>query len=197
MPESRVTEAGQATPVRPTPNRRPLWMIIVGLLAGAGLLWASSKLAWSWSVEVTPLHGKVVDARDGATEATALVPLALLSIAAIAAAVATSGWPRRIVGGLVVLAGLGMIVVAFTHLAAVFGAHPNGYPLSQIVLAHVFALLAGVLVAPAGTLIIRGAADLPRLGANYETPAGGKRKRDPDDELWRALSEGEDPTTRD
>ena len=172
-------------------------MIIIGLLAGAGLLWASSKLAWAWSVEVTPLHGKVVDTQDGVTQAPALVPLALLSLAAIAAALATRGWPRRIVGGLVVLAGLGMIAVAFTQMAGLFGAHPNGYPLSQILLAHALALLAGLVVAAAGALIVRDAKTLPGLGANYETPAGGKRKRDPDDELWRALSEGEDPTTRD
>jgi uncharacterized membrane protein (TIGR02234 family) len=172
-------------------------MIIIGLLAGAGLLWASSKLAWAWSVEVTPLHGKVVDARDGASQAPALIPLALLSVAAIAAALATRGWVRRVVGALVVLAGLGMIAVAFTQLAGVFGAHPNGYPLSQVILAHVLPVLAGLLVCWAGSLIVRGAKSLPGLGANYETPAGGKRKRDPDDELWLALSEGEDPTARD
>lgn len=196
MAESPATEA-PVDAVRPKAHRRPLWMIVIGLLAGAGLLWASSKLAWSWSVAVTPLHGKVVDAPDGAVKAPALVPLALLSLAAIAAALATRSWPRRIVGGLVALAGLGMIAVAFTQMAGLFGAHPNGYPLSQIILAHVLALLAGLVVAPAGLLIIRGAENLPRLGANYETPAGGKRKRDPDDELWRALSEGEDPTDRD
>ena len=195
MPESPATE--QVEVVRPKASRRPLWMIIVGLLAGAGLLWASSKLSWAWSVEVTPLHGKVVDARDGATLAPALVPLALVSLAAIAAALATRGWPRRIVGGLVVLAGLGTIAVAFTQLAPLFGAHPNGYPLSQIILAHVLTVLAGLLVAAAGALIVREARNLPGLGSNYETPAGGKRKRDPDDELWRALSEGEDPTARD
>jgi hypothetical protein len=172
-------------------------MIIIGLLAGAGLLWASSKLAWAWSAEVTPLHGKVVDARDGGSQAPALIPLALLSVAAIAAALATRGWVRRVVGALVVLAGLGMIAVAFTQLAGVFGTHPNGYPLSQVILAHVLPVLAGLLVGWAGSLIVRGAKSLPALGANYETPAGGKRKRDPDDELWLALSEGEDPTVRD
>lgn len=195
MPESPAIEAPAAT--RPRSSRRPLWMIIIGLLAGAGLLWASSKLAWAWSVEVTPLHGKVVDARDGGSQAPALIPLALLSIAAIAAALATRGWVRRVVGALVVLAGLGMIAVAFTQLAGVFGTHPNGYPLSQVILAHVLPVLAGLLVGWAGSLIVRGAKSLPGLGANYETPAGGKRKRDPDDELWLALSEGEDPTARD
>ena len=196
MPESPVTDAPAGT-VLPRPSRRPLWMIIIGLLAGAGLLWASSKLAWAWSVEVTPLHGKVVDAREGGTQAPALVPLALLSIAAIAAALATRGWVRRIVGGLVVLAGLGMIAIAFTQLAGVFGVHPNGYPLSQVILAHVLPILAGLLVIGAGLLVVQGAKSLPGLGANYETPAGGKRKRDPDDVLWLALSEGEDPTVRD
>ena len=195
MPESPATEAPAVT--RPRPSRRPLWMIVIGLLAGAGLLWGSSKLACAWSVEVTPLHGNVVDARDGSEQAPALIPLALLSVAAIAAALATRGWARRLVGALVVLAGIGMIAVAFTQLAGVFGAHPNGYPLSQVVLAHVLPVLAGVLVGWAGWLIVKGARNLPGLGANYETPAGGKRKRDPDDELWLALSEGEDPTVRD
>jgi uncharacterized membrane protein (TIGR02234 family) len=171
-------------------------MIIIGLLAGAGLLWASSKLSWSWSIEQTPLHGKVVNAQSGATQAPALIPLALLALAAIAATFATGGWPRRMLGGLVVLAGLGMIAVSFTNLSGVSGAHPNGYPVLYIVAAHVLALLAGVLVAAAGVLLVRAADRLPRLGANYETPGAAKRKRDPDAELWQALSEGDDPTVR-
>jgi uncharacterized membrane protein (TIGR02234 family) len=186
-PEIRSARARSLT-------RRPLWTIIVALLLGAGLLWASSRLAWSWSVAQTPLRGKVVSVQDGATDQPALVPLALLALAAIAGLLATGGWLRRIVGGLVVLAGAGTIAVALTKLSGIFGAHPNGYPQLQVVTAHALAILAGLVVVLAGVLVVRAADRLPRLGANYETPGAAKRKRDPDAELWQALSEGDDPT---
>ncbi|HEX3785774.1 MAG TPA: Trp biosynthesis-associated membrane protein [Pseudonocardiaceae bacterium] len=193
--EPAVGSAAGVNPARQG-SRRPLWMIILALLVGAGLLWASSKLDWSWSAAQTSLRGKVVSAQDGAADQPALVPLALLALAAIAALLATGGWLRRIVGGLVVLAGLGTIAATLTRLSGIFGAHPNGYPLLQVVTAHALAVLAGLLVGVAGVLLIRAANRLPRLGANYETPGATKRKRDPDAELWEALSGGDDPTVR-
>jgi hypothetical protein len=35
------------------------------------------------------------------------------------------------------------------------------------------------------------------MGAAYQAPSAAKRRRDPDTEMWQALSEGRDPTAHD
>ena len=172
----------------------PLWTVIVLLVLGAVVLWLASRLTWEWSRQLTPLRGTVVVARRGSEVAPALVPIAIVAVAAVAAVLAIGGWFRRVVGVLVVLAGAGAVWVGVSGLPTAFGAHPNGYPLSQVVTGHVFAVLAGLVVLAAGVLVIRNADRMPRLGGGYQTPGAAKRRRDPDAELWQALSEGRDPT---
>lgn len=175
------------------PGVRPLWTVVALLVAGAGALWLSSRLAWSWERQTTPLRGTIVVTRDGAEISSALVPLAVLAVAAIAAVLAIGGWPRRVVGVLVGLAGLACVLAGTTGLSAVFGTHPNGYPRSQVLFGHGSAMLAGLLLIVASVLVVRFAAGMPRMGS-YQTPGAAKRRRDPDTELWQALSEGRDPT---
>jgi hypothetical protein len=55
-------------------------------------------------------------------------------------------------------------------------------------------VLGGILVAAGGLAAVKGAAGTARLGTKYAAPATRKKVRDPDAELWEALSEGEDPT---
>jgi hypothetical protein len=171
-----------------------LWTAILLLSLGAGGLWLASRLTWSWSRELTPLRGTVVVTEDGAHVATALVPLAVLALAAIAAVLAIGGWWRRLVGALVGIAGLATIWVGANGLPAVFGAHPTGYPLSQVVSGHALTIVAGCLIVAAAVIVVRNAAGMPRLGGNYQTPSAARARRDPDSELWQALSEGRDPT---
>ena len=166
------------------------------LVVGAGLLWLSSRLTWSWERQVTPLRGTVVVTRDGADTSAALVPLAVLAIAAVAAVLAIGGWGRRLVGVLVGLAGVATVWVGIDGVGSGFGTRPNGYPRSQILFGHGLAVLAGLLVVAAAVIVIRDAARMPRLGASYQTPGAARRRRDPDTELWQALSEGKDPTAR-
>jgi uncharacterized membrane protein (TIGR02234 family) len=184
------------------PGNRLMWTI-VGLLALAALLlWGSSRFTWSWSITRSALRGNVVDQANGGTAVPALAPLALLALAAVAALVAIGGWLRRIVGVLLLAAGAAAVWLGISGLGGVFGAQPVGYPRSQILVAHGFALLGGVVLVGAAVLVLRYAARLPRLGAKYEAPpgagdrarAGGRRAANPDAELWQALSEGKDPT---
>jgi hypothetical protein len=56
------------------------------------------------------------------------------------------------------------------------------------------AVLGGILVALGGLAAIKGAGKGARLGARYSAPGRQKKARDPDTELWEALSDGEDPT---
>jgi uncharacterized membrane protein (TIGR02234 family) len=172
-------------------------MVIALLVLGAGALWLASRLTWSWSRELTPLRGTVVVTQDGAHVSTALVPLAVLAVAGIAAVLAIGGWARRLVGALVGIAGLAAIWFGVQDLSGVFGPHPTGYPLSQVVGGHALTVVAGVLIVAAGVTVVRHAVGMPRLGGNYQTPSAARRRRDPDSELWQALSEGRDPTARD
>jgi len=173
---------------------RPLWTVILLLVLGAAVLWLASRLTWAWSRQLTPLRGTVVVTQRGSEVAAALMPLAFLALAAVAAILAIGGWWRRLVGVLVGVAGLASIWVGANGLPGVFAAHPDGYPLSQVVTGHALAVLAGVIVILAGALIVRNAAGMPRLGGTYQTPSAARRRRDPDTELWQALSEGRDPT---
>jgi hypothetical protein len=191
-----VTSTAAEVPPRPArrPGLRLLWTTVLVLLVAAVALWLSSKLTWTWSRHLTPLRGNVVDSADGADAQPALVPLAVLALAAIAALLAIGGWWRRVVGVLIGLAGLATGWTATSDLSGVFGAHPTGYPQWQVFGGHVLALLAGLLMVLAAVLVVRGAGTMPRLGASYENPSTAKRRRDPDTELWQALSEGRDPT---
>ncbi|GAA3676487.1 hypothetical protein GCM10022267_74230 [Lentzea roselyniae] len=95
------------------------------------------------------------------------VPLALLSLASVAAAVALSGPGRRILGALLVVVGV----------AAAF----NG---------HWLAIAGGVLVVGSGVLQVVLGARMPKIGV------GGQKTRaqDPETDMWRALERGDDPT---
>lgn len=187
-----AVDTGQRSSRRP--GVRPLWTVIVLLVLGAAALWLSSRLTWSWSRQLTPLRGTVVVTERGAEVAAALVPLAVLALAAVAAVLAIGGWWRRVVGVLVGIAGLAAVWFGVRDLGGVFGTHPDGYPLSQVLSGHLLAVLAGLLVLAAAVLVVRHAATMPRMGGGYQTPSAARRHRDPDTELWQALSEGRDPT---
>ena len=96
------------------------------------------------------------------------VPLGLLSLASVAAAVALSGVGRRILGALLVVVGV----------AAAF----NG---------HWLAIAGGVLVVASGVLQAVLGARMPKIGV------GGQKTRssDPETDMWRALERGDDPTS--
>jgi hypothetical protein len=157
-------------------HSRPLWFVTALLLAAAAALWGSSRMAWSAGV-------------TGADRTPALVGLALLALAGIAGVLATSGWPRRIVGLLLALAGFP------AGWSALDGAFGQGQPTGVGLLARGLALLAGIILIGAGALLVRSGHRMPRLGASYQTPAAAKEDAETSDkQLWRALSEGHDPT---
>ncbi|ROP40953.1 MULTISPECIES: Trp biosynthesis-associated membrane protein [Saccharothrix] len=154
------------------PGRRPLWIVVALLLLGAVALWGASALSWDASAD-----------RSGGDVVPALTPLALLCLAAIAAVVALSGWVRRLLGAVVLLAGAA---------AAFQGVDADGPVTGRglVLLGAALAVAAGVL------LVVRGPA-MPRLGGGYQTPGAAKRTADPERELWNALERGDDPTDRD
>ena len=117
---------------------RPLWIAALLLVGAAGAFWGAGS-----------------------------VPVALLSLASVAAVVALSGVVRRVLGALLVVVG---VVAAFSgHWPAIAG---------------------GVLVVGSGVLLAAFGARMPKIGV------GGQKTRahDPETDMWRALERGDDPT---
>ncbi|MBA2309010.1 MAG: Trp biosynthesis-associated membrane protein [Pseudonocardiales bacterium] len=137
-------------------GRRALWTAVGGLLAAAVVLWGGGRLLGGDAEQ--PLGG-----------------LALLALAGVAGAVASGGLVRRVIGGLLVVAGVAGIVL-------------RGAPSAQALLA----LTGCVLLAAAGALLAWRGQAMPRLGSRYAAP--GSRPPDPDLAAWRALDAGRDPT---
>lgn len=117
---------------------RPLWISALLLVGAAGAFWGAGS-----------------------------VPIALLSLAAVAAVVALSGTTRRILGALLIVVGI----------AAAFAG-------------HWLAIAGGVLVVASGALQVALGARMPKIGV------GGQKARpqDPEADMWRALERGDDPT---
>jgi hypothetical protein len=172
------------------PVRKPLLLVVVLLLAGAVALWFAARLTWTTAIEIRPGSGARIPVRHtGGDEVPALVPLALLALAGIAGTIAVGGWPRRVIGGLLALAGFGTLLLALLGGDASTGE-------SLFPWARTIAGLGGVLVLAAGAVVVRYSTRMPRLGSSYQSGPARERPKDADSELWQALSQGEDPTTR-
>ena len=92
-------------------------MIRVGQLAlvvAAGALWGASRMTW---VQITTFDGlghPQTAELNGATWSTALIPLALVVLAAAGAALAVRGWPLRVLALLVAVASAAMAYLAIS-----------------------------------------------------------------------------------
>jgi len=144
-----VTAVTAVTPV--TALKRPLWTVVGLLAAAAVLLWVGAY-------------------RGGGAGQSALAALAL---AMIAAALATGGFLRRLLGGVVAAVG---IVAGF---ASAGGA----------LLPAVLGMAAAALQLAAGVLLATLGHRMPRMGSRYRSrPAAGQRA------MWDELDAGRDPT---
>ncbi|MER6765521.1 MULTISPECIES: Trp biosynthesis-associated membrane protein [Amycolatopsis] len=172
--------------------RRPLWTIILALLLGALALWGASRMVWFAEFRDEGVRGTVLYTEPGEQRSTALVPLAILALAGVAGAIATGGWLRRALGIVLVLAGAAGVWSGVDGIE--FGGFAPGLPGTEIVLGHLIAVLGGILVALGGLAAIKWAGAARKLGARYAAPGAKAARKDPDTELWEALSEGDDPT---
>ncbi|MGE2737999.1 TIGR02234 family membrane protein [Mycolicibacterium vaccae] len=176
------------------------------LLAAAGL-WVGSRMTW---VQVSSFDGlgqpKTTDL-SGATWSTALIPLALLLVAAAAAALAVRGWPLRVLSVLVAAASAGMGYLAIS-LWVLPDAAPRAVRLADVPVFElldterfytgaVVTLVAAVLSLVGAVLLMRaaakGGADAARF-SRRAAPAGDTPDSLSERAIWDALDEGEDPT---
>ncbi|BCZ24876.1 TIGR02234 family membrane protein [Mycobacterium senriense] len=209
------------------PNSR--WLIRIAqavLVIAAGTLWAASRLPW---VVIRSFDGlgppKQVTLAGGAWS-TALLPLALLLLAAAVAAIAVRGWLLRALAGL-----LAVVSLAVGYLGISLWALPD-VAVRGAELAHVSVMSlvgserrywgAGVTVAAAActliaaVLLMRSASDSGSARSSaikYAAPATRRsivRREEADGAMleepetpgmsermiWDALDEGRDPTDR-
>ncbi|WP_307610813.1 TIGR02234 family membrane protein [Nocardia shimofusensis] len=208
-----VSATAQPRTARPT-------VPVILLASAAALMWGVSRLTWVTVSSADGLTEPRVDELKGAVWFGALTPLALVLLAAIAAVLATKGWPRRIVGVLVALIGAVTAVPAFALLtgsgataeragalaelpgrATVTDVQTSPLPAVVTVVAALCAFGAGLLLArmPRETQGLAGRYDAPgtRRAAAAEAVAE-RRSQDgstlSERVLWDALDAGEDPT---
>jgi uncharacterized membrane protein (TIGR02234 family) len=186
------------------------------LLAVAGLaLWAGSRMAW---VDVTSFDGlghPKATTLSGGQWSTALVPLALLVLAAAVAALAVRGWALRLLAVLMAIASAGMGYLGIAQWAiqdvAVRAANLADVRVADLVSTDrhywgaTLTLAAAVLTLAAAVLLLRaaraGGAPAAR-SSKYVAPAARREAAradgDADDMsermMWDALDEGRDPT---
>jgi uncharacterized membrane protein (TIGR02234 family) len=182
------------------------------LLAAIGL-WAASRLRWVTLQSFDGLGQPRTTTLAGASWSTALVPLAVLLLAAAVAALAVRGWPLRLLAAGVAASsaaaaylGLSQWVVpdvavraaglAQLPVAALVGSQRYYAGAAITLVAAVCTLLAAVLLMRAA---VRGsgggreryAAPAERRAAAIRGESGGRMS---ERMMWDAIDEGHDPT---
>jgi uncharacterized membrane protein (TIGR02234 family) len=184
------------------------------LVVAAGALWAGARLPWVVIRSFDGLGQPKTTGLSGADWSTALVPLAVVSLAAAVAAVAVRGWPLRILAVLVAAASLASGYLAIS-LWAVRDVAVRGADLAHVsVLALVgserhhagaaLSLVAAGCSLVAAALLMRAARSERTATTRYAAPATRRALARHDDAdtamsermLWDALDEGHDPTDR-
>ncbi|CPR07919.1 hypothetical protein BN971_01138 [Mycobacterium bohemicum DSM 44277] len=195
------------------------------LVAAAATLWGASRLPWVAIRSFDGLGPPKDVTLSGASWSTALLPLAVLLLAAAVAALAVRGWPLRLLAVLVAVAGLaaGYLGVSLWMVpdVAVRAADLVHIPLMTLVGSERrhwgagLAVAAAVVTVVAAVLLMRSSfiAGSDRPAAKYAAPAtrrsisrregatgamleGSDKPSMSERMIWDALDEGRDPTDR-
>ncbi|QNI06848.1 TIGR02234 family membrane protein [Mycobacterium kubicae] len=203
------------------PGRRTVAIAQVLLVLAAAALWTASRLPWVVIRSFDGLGPPKDVTLSGASWSTALLPLAVLLLAAAIAALAVRGWPLRALAGLLAAASfaIGYLGVSFWVVpdVAARGAELAHVPLVTLVGSArrypgaVISVVAALGTLIAAVLLLRSAATSASSSGDttkYVTPAARRsmaRQADADSGeesgshmsermIWDALDEGEDPT---
>jgi uncharacterized membrane protein (TIGR02234 family) len=181
------------------------------LVLAAAALWVASRMTW---VEVTSFDGlgqPKTTPLSGGSWSTALVPLAVVLLAAAIAALAVRGWPLRVLAVLVAATSAGLAYLAISlwviRDVAVRGSHIAEMPVADLLRAQryftgsVITLVVAMVTLVAAVLLMRSAAETRSDATRYVRRTGAV----PDEfgsamserVLWDALDEGRDPTDPD
>ncbi|ORV19143.1 TIGR02234 family membrane protein [Mycobacterium celatum] len=179
------------------------------VIAAVGL-WAASRLPWVAIQSFDGLGQPKTVTLSGASWSTALLPLAILLLAAAVAVVAVRGWPLRLLAVLVAGASLAIGYLAIS-LWVVRDVAARGADLAHVSLLTLvgsqryhtgaaIALAAAVCTLAGAVLLMRSAAS--GGATKYVAPAARRSQAQREDGamsermIWDALDEGRDPTDR-
>lgn len=188
-------------------GRRQLAGTLLLVLIGGGLILAVAGRSWaSVTVPRQAPFGALRLSLSGRNLYPALTGLAVVALIAAVLIVVLAGWPRRLLGGLLVLlagwtgwyAGRGVHRPAASRVLALAGdrlSQRTGPPVVQAHPAWAGVALAGSICLLVAGLVLAARSGSWRLGlsSRYAAPAEAAAANDP----WRQLDRGEDPTIRD
>lgn len=192
-------------------GRRDLAVVCGVLAVAAAALWVATALVWLRVTAVVPLRGPVPVTFTGGEVRPELPGLAAVALGGVAAVLALAGWPRRVLGaGLAVAGGLAVATAALVPLgpsAFRSGAPdpgfrlPAGIPLDalrgqpvEVSAGPWLAVCAGLALALVGGWVLAREPRLPRFSARFAGSDARRRAPDRDRTWWEALDAGEDPT---
>lgn len=188
-------------------ERRRLAGTVLLVVAGGALILVAAGRGWaSVTVPRQAPFGALRLSLSGRNLYPALTGLAVVALIAAVLVLVLGGWPRRALGGLLVLlagwtgwyAGRGIHRPATSRVLALAGdrlSSRTGPPLVQSHPAWAGAALAGSICLLVAGLVLLARSGGWRLGLSgrYAAPAEAAAANDP----WRQLDRGEDPTIRD
>lgn len=154
-----------------------LTLLVGGL--GAAVAAVAANQTWVREPGRAPALPAVVT--SGTDVAPVVMPLALVSLASWGTVLVLRVNGRRVVAVIGLVASVAAAVMAFSHAG---DAHGTGWP--------VVAGIAVVLSAAAFGVALVRAQTWPEMSRRYDAPTDQKAKTD--DDLWKALDEGRDPT---
>jgi uncharacterized membrane protein (TIGR02234 family) len=186
------------------------------LVLGAAVLWAASRLTWVDVRSSDGLGQPKTSTLTGGEWSSALIPLALLVLAAAVAVLAVRGWSLRILAVVVAAASGGTAYLAI-RLWVIVDIAPEAAALAEVRVADltgtqrhftgaVLTLVAAALVLAGAVMLMRAAVKGTPVTSRYAAPAARRgaavkqhEQAEPMSErmLWDALDEGRDPTDRD
>ena len=180
------------------------------LIVSALGLWVASRLPWVSVGSSDGLGQPSTAVLNGAAWSSALLPLAVLLLAAALAGLAVRGWVLRLVAVLVamvcLLLGYLGVSLMVMHDIAPRAAEMNGVPVMNLVASErhiagaVLTLVAAVGALVGAALMMRAAATESRQATKYVAAAvlreAGSDGVMSERRMWDALDEGLDPTDR-
>ncbi|KUL24867.1 Trp biosynthesis-associated membrane protein [Actinoplanes awajinensis] len=181
-------------------NRRSHLAAIAACLAGAGLTLYAVTRTWSLTVEHRAGLTDLSSARTGADAQPWLIGLAVVALAGAGALLATRGLARRVLGGLLTLAGIGVMAGAILARTGTDAGEAGAGAVFWLVAA----VLGGAAITLGGVLAARHGHRWAAMSARYDRPAAPApvTTRPESAELapadnraaWDALDRGDDPT---
>ena len=176
------------------------------LVAAALALWAASRLPWVSVGSFDGLGQPKTVTLNGAAWSTALLPRAVLLIAAALAALAVRGWPLRAVAVLLAVVSFALGYLGITLLVTPDvgprGAELAGVDIATLVSSQrqpagaVVTLMAAMGVLLAAAVLMRSAVSSAHQVTKYVVAGPARPGSDGESErgMWDALDEGRDPT---